>query len=82
MAWYRDVSANYFSTMGIPLKRGRLFTAGEATPLVVINETMAKRFWPTEDPIGRRMRFERDSPWLTISGIVADVHVRGRARHK
>ena len=44
---------------------------------MVINETMAKRFWPTEDPIGRRMRFERDSPWLTISGIVADVHVRG-----
>ena len=77
VAWYRDVSANYFSTMGIPLRRGRLFNAGEMTPLVVINETMAKRFWPTEDPIGRRMRFDRDTPWLTISGIVADVQVRG-----
>ncbi len=75
--WYRDVSANYFSTMDIPLRRGRLFTAGEMTPLVVINETMARRYWPNQDPIGRRVRFDPASPWFTISGIVADVQVRG-----
>jgi putative ABC transport system permease protein len=77
VAWYRDVSASYFSTMGIPLRRGRLFTEGEMTPLVVINETMARRYWPNEDPIGRRIRFDSDGPWFTISGIAADVQVRG-----
>jgi len=77
VAWYRDVSANYFAAMGIPLRRGRLFTTGDAMPLVVINETMARRYWPGEDPIGRRMRFESNAPWMTISGIVADVQVRG-----
>jgi putative ABC transport system permease protein len=77
VVWYRNVSANYFAAMEIPLRRGRLFTAGDMTPLVVINETMAKRYWPGEDPLGRRLRFERDGPWFTISGIVADVQVRG-----
>jgi predicted permease len=77
VAWYRDVSANYFATMGIPLRRGRLFTTSDAMPLVAINETMAKRYWPAEDPIGRRIRFESNAPWMTISGIVADVQVRG-----
>jgi putative ABC transport system permease protein len=48
------------------------------TPLAVINETMAKRHWPNEDPIGRRIRLGGDGdPWFTISGIVADVRVRG-----
>ena len=75
--WYREVSANYFTAMQIPIRRGRVFGAREMTPLVVINETMAKRYWPTEDPLGHRIRFEQDGPWFTISGIVADVQVRG-----
>jgi predicted permease len=76
ITWYRDVSASYFSAMNIPLRRGRLFTAGEAAPVVVINETMAKRFWPTDDPIGQRLDFG-DKRLFTIVGIVADVQVRG-----
>jgi putative ABC transport system permease protein len=82
VVWYRVVSANYFSAMEIPLRRGRLFGAREMTPLVVINETMAKTRWPGEDAIGRRIRFG-DSPWFRIVGIVGDVHVggaRGSAR--
>ena len=75
--WYRLVSANYFAAMEIPLRRGRLIAAREAEPTLVINETMAKRHWPGEDPIGRRVRFSSDTPWLTIVGIVADVQVRG-----
>jgi putative ABC transport system permease protein len=63
--------------MEIPLRRGRLMTDHEAEPTVVINETMAKRHWPGEDPIGRHVRFGSSSPWFTIVGIVADVQVRG-----
>jgi putative ABC transport system permease protein len=78
ITWYRVVSANYFATTGIPLKRGRLFTDREAEPTVVVNESMAARFWPTEDAIGRRIRIGGDrAPWVTIVGIVADVRMRG-----
>ena len=76
ITWYRVVTANYFAAAEIPLKRGRLFQDREAEPVVVINETAARRFWPNEDPIGRRVRFD-DNPWATIVGIVADVKVRG-----
>ena len=78
ITWYRVVSANYFATMEIPLKRGRLFADREAEPTLVVNESMARRFWPNEDAIGRRIRFGDDkAPWMTIVGIVADVQVRG-----
>jgi putative ABC transport system permease protein len=77
ITWYRVVSANYFSTMEIPLKRGRVFRDREAEPTVVVNESMAKRFFPNEDPIGRRIKFGADAPWATIVGLAADVHVRG-----
>jgi putative ABC transport system permease protein len=76
--WYRVVTANYFSTLQIPLKRGRLFVDRESAPVVVINETMARRHWPGEDPIGRRIRLGGDrEPWATIVGIVGDVRMRG-----
>ncbi|MEO6238592.1 MAG: ABC transporter permease [Vicinamibacterales bacterium] len=77
ITWYRVVSANYFTAMEIPLRRGRLLVEREPEPTVVINETMARRHWPGDNPIGRRMRFEQDGPWFTIVGIVADVQVRG-----
>ncbi len=77
VVWYRIVSANYFSAVEIPVRRGRVFAAREMAPSVVINETMAKKHWAGEDPIGRRIRFGPDSPWATIIGIVADVQVRG-----
>ena len=77
IVWYRVVSANYFAAMEIPLRRGRLIADREPEPTLVINETMGKRYWPGEDPLGRRVRFERDGPWFTIVGIVGDVQVRG-----
>src|SRR5262249_742285 len=55
---YIGVSANYFETMGIRLLKGRLFAAfdtAESVPVVVINETLARRMWPGEDPIGKRV---------------------------
>ena len=79
-AWYRLVSADYLKTMGIALRSGRVFGAHEAEPVIVVNETMARKFWPGENPIGRRIRSDPRQPWFTIIGIVGDVKVRGAAR--
>lgn len=76
----RVVTPGYFETMQIPLVRGRLFDQrdGEHAPLVaIINETMAKKFWGNEDPIGKRFRLgdpQEKSPWMRIVGVVHDVH--------
>ena len=78
VTWYRLVSASYFEAMGMKVVTGRGFAAGEGTPSVVVNETMARRYFPGEDAIGRRLRFGSEkSPWFTIIGIVRDARVRG-----
>jgi putative ABC transport system permease protein len=72
---YRTASPDYFTVMGIPLLRGRFFTDAdrEDHPLVaVISASLAQRFWPNEDPIGRQ--FSIDQPLITIVGVVGDVH--------
>jgi macrolide transport system ATP-binding/permease protein len=66
------VSAGYLDTLGIPLVRGRDFTSTDhlGSPLVVvINETMAQRFWPGEDAIGKRFKFFGDEGFSTVIGI-------------
>jgi putative ABC transport system permease protein len=82
-AAYRAVTGDYFRTMGIPLVAGRGFTDKEdlqTTPIVVINETMARRFWPGEDPLGKRIRFGGpNDPAYTIVGIAGDVKHKGLA---
>jgi putative ABC transport system permease protein len=78
---YRPVGPGYFETTGIPVKRGRGFTASdnEDRPLVIaINESMARTFWGSTDPIGQRVSFSEDK-WRTIVGIVGDVHHHGLA---
>lgn len=73
------VTGDYFSSMKIPLLKGRYFTKadGANAPLVVIvNHKLAEHYWRGEDPTGKRMRigtFESKSPWLTIVGEVANV---------
>ncbi|HZR22983.1 MAG TPA: ABC transporter permease [Vicinamibacterales bacterium] len=72
----RQVSPNYFETMNIPLVKGRLFNASDDSrgePVVIINRTMAKQYWPDEDPINRRVRTDPNT-WLRIVGVVEDVH--------
>jgi putative ABC transport system permease protein len=75
----RVISPKYFETMSIPLLRGRQFGAEdtEKSPgVVVINETMARRYWPGEDPVGKRLspgRPESPSDWMQIIGVVKDV---------
>jgi putative ABC transport system permease protein len=76
------VSPDYFKVMGIPLRRGRTFTAAdnlEAPQVVIINENMARRFWPNEDAIGKRFRYGNGSaaPLMTVVGVVADMRRTG-----
>jgi predicted permease len=78
--YYQAVTPEYFRTLGIPLRQGRLFRASDglgAPGVVVINETMAKVFWPRKSPLGERLRVSNSSPWLTIAGIVKDVKQGG-----
>jgi putative ABC transport system permease protein len=73
----RHVSANYFQTMNMRLVKGRLFQPSDDSrgeEVVVINRTLAKQYWPNEDPIDRRVRVGLDpNNWLRIVGIVEDV---------
>ena len=83
---WRSVSPRFFEVFKIPLLRGRVFSdrdSGEAPGVVVINETMAKRFWPADDPIGRRIIIGRgggpdlEEPARQIVGVVGDVRDNG-----
>jgi putative ABC transport system permease protein len=75
-------TAGYYKTMGIPLMKGRYFTEGDnkdSKPVVIIDESLARRYWPDEDPVGKRITFEggRDNPiWREIVGIVGHVKHR------
>jgi predicted permease len=72
----RIASPGYFETMGIALVRGRTFTAADrdgAAPVAVIDENLAKLYWPNEDPVGKHMRNGRRSQWSTIVGLVRPV---------
>ncbi len=79
MAAYRNVDENYFATMGISLLRGRAFTRAEAenekTLVVVVNQAMAKKIWPGQDPIGKRIR--TGDKTREVIGMVADVNQLG-----
>ena len=78
------VTAGFFQAMSVPLRKGRHFTEEDRRANVaIINETMAKTFWPQEDPIGRRFRrgaSESTSPWMTVVGVVGDMRRRGLER--
>ncbi|MGB7029633.1 MAG: ABC transporter permease [Candidatus Acidiferrum sp.] len=84
---YHIVSPDFVTTLGIPLLRGRTFTDddNENAPLVgVINAMTARRFFPNEDPIGKRFMFGHPSAtnppkWLTIVGVVSDTKLYGLA---
>jgi len=77
----RTTSLGYFATLGIPLVRGRLFTEKDWTESnIVINSTMAQRFWPGADPIGKRVNLCTLNPqpcWNPVIGVVGDVHEYG-----
>jgi putative ABC transport system permease protein len=82
--FWNSVSAGYFATMGIPLKEGRLFDATDGPTsgqVVIVNETFARKFYPGESAVGKRVRvtggFNPDRPMQTIVGVVGDVKQQG-----
>ena len=81
---HRVVSPKYFELMGIPIVRGRAFTAydrADAPAVAIINETTARRYWPNEDPIGKRLAFGYYQwRWCEIVGVVKDIKHYGLDR--
>jgi putative ABC transport system permease protein len=80
---FTPVSANYFKAMGIRLFKGRVFTEADTASkptVTIINETLARRLWPGEDPLGKRLKQgwpEDNTPWREVVGVVADVKLNG-----
>lgn len=86
MTW-STISGDYFQAMGIPLLRGRFFSNEDTknkAPVVIINESMAHRYWPGENPIGKGIKgFDargRNDEWVRVIGVVKDMHSSGLER--
>jgi predicted permease len=76
----RAASPGYFETMRVPLLGGRYFDehdTKDSTPVVIIDENMARAYWPGQNPLGKRLKLgeleDKDSPWMTIVGVVGNV---------
>ena len=80
---HRQISADYFPTIGIPMVKGRLFNDGDneqSIPVAIINKTMANEFWPGEDAVGKRFKQsspDSPDPWIEIVGVVGDLKQMG-----
>src|SRR4029453_18716314 len=76
LLWAGAVTPAYFGVMGIPLVRGRGFEAADgerSAPVVIVSAATARRYWPQEDPIGKRIRVTWDRDWRTVVGVAGDV---------
>ncbi len=80
---HRQISVDYFTTMGIAIEQGRFFNEqdnNQSMPVAIVNKTMARDFWPGEDPLGKRYKVggaNSKEPWITIVGVVADLKQMG-----
>jgi putative ABC transport system permease protein len=86
MTW-STIGGDYFQALGVPLLRGRFFSDRDdarAPRVVIINETMARRYWPGEDPLGKGIKgFDprgHNDEWVRVIGVVRDMHTRGLDR--
>ncbi len=80
-AIHRQISVDYFRTMGVTLRQGRNFEESDnqqSMPVAIVNETMARQYWSTGDCVGQRFKFGiENAPWITIVGVVGDVRQIG-----
>jgi len=81
VSFYNVVSSDYFKTLGMPMLHGRVFTDADdqnTQYVAIVNEAMAKKYWPNEDPIGRHFRIGADPEHsMTVVGVAKDAHVQG-----
>jgi putative ABC transport system permease protein len=73
-------SPDYFRVLGVPVLSGRPFTDGDtekAPAVAIVNARMAKHYWPTGSPIGRHVSTDSGKTWITVVGVVSDVHQYG-----
>jgi predicted permease len=80
VAYYQTVGDRFFETMGARLVEGRFFDERdgfEAAPVVIVNETMAKTFWPGRSPVGKRLRAGGLTAYRTVIGVVSDIRNGG-----
>jgi len=73
---FNTAMPNYFETIGIPLLQGRVFgnqDQANTPPVLVINQTMARRYWPNQDPLGKQIKFTSDGTTGTVIGVVGDA---------
>ncbi|HEU5410585.1 MAG TPA: ABC transporter permease [Candidatus Acidoferrales bacterium] len=97
VAHYRVIDPGYFSTMQMPLLKGRDFSAADgenAQPVVIISEALAKKYWPNENPVGQQIRLHLQqskaapyrpavsSDWTTIVGVVSNLQEREFIEHQ
>jgi predicted permease len=82
---FASAGPNFFRLMEIPLISGRVFTESDDTkaqPVLLIDDSLARRYWPGEDPVGKRLRFGgarpgQTPPWRTIIGVVGNIKSNG-----
>jgi putative ABC transport system permease protein len=77
-AWLRNVTPGYFAAMGMPIKTGRSFQSsdtGASPPVAIVDEKLARMYWPQGDPTGKRIRIGGGN-WMTIVGVVPSVKNR------
>jgi putative ABC transport system permease protein len=82
VAGMRGVTAEYFAALGVPLKAGRPFTAADregSMPVAIVNEAFARRYWASQNPLGKRLREMGGDSWRLVVGIVADIRHSGPA---
>jgi putative ABC transport system permease protein len=81
-----EASPDFFAAMGTPLLQGRFFSLADrpgAPRVAIVNETLARRSWPNQDPVGRRFKLgppDSAAPWFTVVGVVADMRRQGLER--
>jgi predicted permease len=80
-ASYQVIAPDYFKVLRIPLLEGRFFLPSDRTgsaPVAIINQTLARTYWPNQDPIGKQLSIDpKVYPWVTVVGMVGDVHRQG-----
>jgi putative ABC transport system permease protein len=80
VAGMRGITADYFAALGVPLKAGRFFSSADregSAPVAIVSEAFARRYWPNQSAVGKRVKDGGSDVWRTVVGVVADIRHNG-----